>query len=72
MTDWITASFDAVARITPAKGAGFQVGAVDDFELPGEGLYRKGPVHKTRKEAEAYAAAHTKKTGEKAFVYGEE
>lgn len=66
---WVKTAQEQRKKFTPKKG--FNVVAVDDYEMPGEGLYLVAHFD-TREEAEKAAKEHTKKRGETAFVYGPE
>ena len=67
--NWLENARTSIARFTPNEGEGYNVVAVDGFELPGEGLYLVG-TYATRAEAEVAAAAHHANSGDKAYVYG--
>lgn len=65
--NWLQAAAEQVKKFTPTKG--YNVVAVDRLEKPGEALYLVGHTD-DEKEAERMAAAHQKKTGDAAHVYG--
>lgn len=67
--DWLENARTSIARYMPNEGDGYNVVAVDGFEMPGEGLYLVG-TYATREEAQVAAEAHHAKCGDKAYVYG--
>ena len=67
--DWLESARTSIVRFMPRAGEGFNVVAVDSFELPGEGLYLVGDSP-SRAEATAAARAHEASSGDRAHVYG--
>jgi hypothetical protein len=68
---WVERSSEAIERFMPKAGEGFNVVAVDAYEEPGDELYLVGNFE-SEAEAEEAAAAHTKRSGDKAYVYAPE
>lgn len=65
---WVEKSSEAIERLMPKTGEGFNVVAVDAYEEPGDELYLVGNFE-TEAEAKEAAEAHTKRSGDKAYVY---
>lgn len=66
--DWLESARTSIVRFMAREGEGFNVVAVDSFELPGEGLYLVGN-YPSRAEATAAARAY-EASGDRAHVYG--
>lgn len=63
---WLDDAQAEIKKFTPEEG--FNVVAVDAFELAGEALYLVGHFE-TREEATAAAQAHERASGDRAHVY---
>jgi predicted RNA-binding protein YlxR (DUF448 family) len=66
---WLELAQQEIKRLTPARG--FNVVAVDAYEMPGEGLYLVKHCE-TEEEAKKVAVAHEKKSKDKTYVYSPE
>jgi hypothetical protein len=65
---WVKMAAEQIEKFTPKPGGGFNVVAVDAYEMPGEALYLVGN-YKTEEEANKMARDHARKSGDKAYVY---